>query len=117
MIDDSNKENDPDESQGTSTDSSMDRSETTELEVQRTGGMRRPYGTKQKCVIVAYTREHSVAAATKKFSIPRTTIGRWMVDGYFERDVTKQGVKKRARRPLTYSREIDEHLSLDVREL
>ena len=52
------------------------------------------------------TIRNTVAAATKKFSIPRTTIGRWMVDGYFERDVTKQGVKKGAGRPLTYSREM-----------
>ena len=39
-----------------------------------------------------------------------------MVDGYFERDVTKQGVKKGAGRPLTYSREIDEQLLVWVLE-
>ena len=57
-IDDSDKENDPDESQGTDTDSSMDRSETTELEVKRTGGMKHLYGTKQKRVVVAYDKEY-----------------------------------------------------------
>ena len=77
-INDSDKENDPDESQGTGNDSSMDRSETTELEVERTGGMKCLYGTNQKRVVVAYAKEHSVAAATKKFSIPRTN---WSLDG------------------------------------
>ena len=78
--------------------------------------MKRLYGTKQKHVVVAYAKEHSVAAATKKFLIPRTTIGCWMVDGYFERDVTKQEVKKRIGQPLTYSREIDEQLLVWVLE-
>ena len=57
------------------------------------------YNTKQKRVVVAYAKEHSLAAATKKFSIPRSKIGQWMVDGYFERGhVTKRGVKKGAGR-------------------
>ena len=83
-IDDDDKENIPAESQCTCTDSSMgiDRSET-ELEVERTVGMKRLYGTKQKRVVFTYIKQHSVAVAAKKFSIPRTTIGRWMVDGYF----------------------------------
>ena len=62
----------------------MDRGET-ELEVERTEDIKRLYGTKQKRVDIAYAKQHSIAAATKKFSIPRTKIGRWMVDGYFER--------------------------------
>ena len=84
-IDDGDKENNPAESQCTGTDSSMrmDRSET-KLEVERTGRTKRLYGTKQKRFVVVYAKQHSVAAATKHFSIPRTTIGHWMVDGYFD---------------------------------
>ena len=67
-IDNSDKENDPDESQGTGTDSSMDRSETTKLEVERTGCMKRLYGTKQKRVVIAYAKEHSVAAEPQRSS-------------------------------------------------
>ena len=94
----------------------MDRGET-ELEVERTEGMKHLYGTKQKRVDVAYAEQHSVATATKKFSIlTKTKIGRWMVDGYFERDVTKQRVKRGAGRSLTYSREIDEQLLVWVLE-
>ena len=39
-----------------------------------------------------------------------------MVDGYFEREVTKCGVKKEAGWPLTYSMEIDEQLLVWVLE-
>ena len=45
--------------------------------------MKRLYHPKQKRLAVAYAKEHSVAAATKKFSLPRTTLNRWMVAGYF----------------------------------
>ena len=112
-IDDSDKEShsDPDESKGT--ESSMEKSETTELEVERTASAKRLYNTKQKRIIVAYAKQHSFAAATQKFSVPRSTIGRWMIDGYFERDTTKRGVKKGAGRPLT---EIDEQLLIWVLE-
>ena len=57
---------------------------------------------------------HLVAAAAKHFTIPRTTIARWMVDEYFE--VTKRGVKKGAGWPLTYSMEIGEQLLVWVVE-
>ena len=71
---------------------------------------------KQKKTVVAYAKMHSVAAAARRFTIPRTTIGRWMVDGYFKREVTKRGVKKGAGRPLTYSTGIDEQLLVWVLE-
>ena len=110
-IDDSDKENDPDDTQdGSRVSSSVSETTDREVEGERTTSVKRLYSTKQKRIIVAYAKEHSVAAATKKFSIPRSTIGRWMVDGYFARDVTKRGVKKGAGRPLTYSQEIDEQL-------
>ncbi len=115
-IDDSDKENDPDDTQGTDGSRSSSVSETTELEAERTTSIKFLYSMKQKRVVVAYAKEHPIAAATKKFSIPRSTIGRWMVDGYFERDVTKRGVKKGARRPLTYSREINEQILVWVLE-
>ena len=71
---------------------------------------------KQKKTVVAYAKMHSVAAAARRFTIPRTTTGRWMVDGYFKREVTKRGVKKGAGRPLTYSTGIDEQLLVWVLE-
>ena len=77
-------------------------------------GMKRLYSMKQKHVIVAYAKQHSVATATRKFSIPKTTIAHRMVDGYFERDIMQQGVKKGAGRP--YSREIDDQLLVWVQE-
>ena len=72
--------------------------------------MKRLYSMKQKKAVVAYVKMHSVAAAARHFTIPRTTIARWMVDKYFTREVTKRGVKKGAGRPLTYSTEINEQL-------
>ena len=39
-----------------------------------------------------------------------------MVVGYFERDITKRGVKKGAGQPLTYCSEIDEQLLIWVLE-
>ena len=78
--------------------------------------MKRLYSTKQKCVVVSYTKHHSVAATAKKFAIPRTTISRWMADGYSERDLAKRGVKKGAGRPLTYCSKIDEQLLVWVLE-
>lgn len=80
-IDDSDKETYPDDGQGT--DISKDRGEMSELKVERTAGVKCLYSTKQKRVVVVYAKQHSVAAATKKFSLPRTTINHWMVDGYF----------------------------------
>ena len=89
---------------------------TGEVEGKNSPSMKRLYGTKQKKTVVAYAKMHSVAAAAKHFTIPRTTIARWMVDGYFEREVTKRGVKKGAGWPLTYSMEIDEQLLVWVLE-
>ena len=66
---------------------------------------------------MAYAKNHSVAAAVaRSFSVPRTTIARWMEDGYFMMEVTKRGVKKGAGRPLTYSPETDEQLLVWVLE-
>ena len=56
MIDDNDKENDPDDSQGT--DSSMDRSETTKIRENGGHYMKCLYNTKQKPV-VAYTKQAS----------------------------------------------------------
>ena len=117
IIDDSDNENDPGDSQGT--ENSLESCENDELEVEKMAGMKRLYSTKQKCVVVAYAKHHSVAAAAataaKKFSIPRTTISCWMVVGCFERDITKRGVKG-AGRLLAYCSEIDEQLLIWVLE-
>ena len=117
IIDDSDNESDSGASQGS--ENSLESCENDELEVEKMAGMKRLYSTKQKRVVVAYAKHHSVAAAAtaaKKFSIPRTTISRWMVVGYFERDITKRGVKKGAGRLLTYCSEIDEQLLIWVLE-
>ena len=81
-IDDSDKEDGPDDTQGSDVSRSSSVSETTELEAERTTRTTRLYGTKQKRVVVVYPKEHSVAAATKKFSIPRSTIARPKVSIY-----------------------------------
>ena len=73
------------------------------------------YITKQKKV-VAYAQAHFVAGAARYFSIPRSTICRWMVDGYFKREMTKNGVKKGAGWPLSYDTEIDQQLLVWVLE-
>ena len=78
--------------------------------------MKRLYLPKQKRTVVAYTKVRSVTAATKHFSIPRTTINRWMVDGYFNREVSKKGIKMGAGRPITYSAEIEEQILIWVLE-
>ena len=95
----SDKENKPDNATGSC--------ETAKVKVEKDSAMKRLTGMKQKTVVL-YANMHSVAAAARRFTIPRTTIGHWMVDGYFKREVTKRGVKKGARRPLTYSTGIDE---------
>ena len=79
-------------------------------------GFKRSYSVKQKKAVVAYAKNHSVAAAARSFSVPRTTVARWMEDGYFMREVTKRGVKKGAGRPLSYSPETDEQLLVWVLE-
>ena len=71
---------------------------------------------KHKKTVVSYAQMHSVAAAARHFTIPRTTIARWMVDGYFKREMTKRSVKKGAGRPLTYSTDIEEQLLVWVLE-
>lgn len=89
---------------------------TSEIEGKNSPSMKWLYGTKHKKSVIAYAKMHSVATAAKHFTIPRITIARWMVDGYFEREVTKLGVKKGAGRLLTYSMEIDEQLLVWVLE-
>ena len=42
------------------------------------------YTLSQKRRVVSYAMEKSVAAAERHFGIPRTTMNRWMVSGYFE---------------------------------
>ena len=80
MIDDSDKENDPDDSQGT--EKSLESCENDELEVEKTAGMKRLYSTKQKRVVVAWAKHHSVAAAAKKFSI--LVVCKWKRDATIE---------------------------------
>ena len=97
----------------------MESCENDELGVEKTAGMKGLYGSKQKRVVVAYAKHHFVAVADKKFSIPRTTINRWVAVGYFERDITKRGVKKGTGQTLTYCSLTDEHavFNLDTRKL
>ncbi len=56
-IDDSDKENDPDDTQGTDGSRSSSVSETTEFEPERMTSIKRLYSTKQKRVVVAYAKE------------------------------------------------------------
>ena len=56
--------------------------------------VRRLYSVNQKKKTVAYARMHSVSAASKHLSIPRTTINCWMEAGYFDREVTKMVLKR-----------------------
>jgi len=63
---------------------------TGEVEGNNSPSMKWLYGTKQK-IVVAYAKMHSIAAATKHFTIPRTTIAGWIVDGYFERVWSEKG--------------------------
>ena len=67
MITDREKENEPNSST----------TSTGEVEGKNTPSMKRSYGTKQKRTVVAYAKMHSVAAATKHFTIPWTTIYHW----------------------------------------
>ena len=114
---DSEKENEPDSSKTPETFvENSETVETAEIKIEKGKCMKCLYGMKQKATIVAYTKMYSVTAATTHFDIPRTTIGRWMVDGYFKREVKKRGVQKGAGRPLTYSTEIDEQLLVWVLE-
>ena len=71
---------------------------------------RRVYTIQQKKRIVAYAKKHSVMDAHRYFSVPRTTINRWMEDGYFQRDTTKRGTKRGAGRSITYGGGLDEQL-------
>ena len=71
---------------------------------------RRVYTIQQKKRVVAYAKKHSVMDAHRYFSVPRTTINRWMEDGYFQRDTTKRGTKRGAGRPITYGGGLDEQL-------
>ena len=108
VLDDSDRSTS--DSSSNSDDSSDDEDHsgvTTERQVRP---MKRLYHPKQKRTVVSYAKAHSVTAATKHFSIPRTTINRWMVDGYFNRKVSKKGVKKGGGRPITYSSEIEEKI-------
>ncbi len=80
---------------------------------------KRVYTVQQKKRIAAYAKKHSIAEAHEHFNVPRTTINRWMEDGYFERDTTKKGTKKGAGRPIMYGADKDEQLLtwlLDARD-
>ena len=76
-----------------------------EVESKKTKGV---YTIQQKRRIVAYAKEQSIADAYDYFSVPQTTINRWMVDGYFQRETTKRDNKKGAGRHITYGVGIDE---------
>ena len=71
---------------------------------------RRVYTVDQKKKIVVYAKENSLAGAQEHFDVPRTTISRWMVDGYFQRNTTKKGVKRGAGRPISYGDAVDNQL-------
>ena len=86
------------------------------LTTERPVRLKRLYHPKQKRAVVAYAKQHSVTAAINKFSIPRTTINRWMVIGYFDREVTQNGVNKGAGRPHTYSTELENKILIWVLE-
>ncbi len=68
-IDDSDKENDPDDTQGTDGSRSSSVSETTKLEAERTTSIKRLYSTKQKRVVIAYAKERSTATAYRSCSL------------------------------------------------
>ena len=94
IIVDSSSDSEREREDESSCGSAFETSETAEVEKGR--AMKRLYSMKQKKAVVAYVKMHSVAAAARHFTIPRTTIARWMVDKYFTREVTKRGVKKGA---------------------
>ena len=50
---------------------------TGEVEGKNSPSMMQLHGTKQKTTVVAYAKMHSIAAAAKHFTIPRTTIVCW----------------------------------------
>ena len=52
---------------------------------------KRLYILQQKKRVVALAKSKFVTAAVEHFKIPRTTINRWMKDGYFEHERTKGG--------------------------
>ena len=96
-------------------DSGSDSAKENEGDIEQSRCMKCLYGMKQKTV-VSYAQMHSVAAAARHFTIPRTTIAHWMADWYFKQEMTKHGVKKGAGRPLTYSTDIEEQLLVWVLE-
>ena len=65
------------------------------------------YTLQQKKWVVALVKIKSVAAAVEHFKILRTTINRWMEDGYFEHKRTKGGHSRGQGRPLTYDKAVD----------
>ena len=57
----------------------------------------------------------SIIAAHEYFDVPRTTINRWLADGYFERNTMRRSRgnnKWGAGTPITYEAEIDGQLLL-----
>lgn len=55
--------------------------------------IKRVYTLYQKRRIAAYARKNSVTGPTEHFHVPRTSINRWIKDGYFERKTTNKGTK------------------------
>ena len=56
MINDSDKQNDPNNNHGT--ENFLESCDNDELEVGKTAGTKRSYSTKQKRVVVAYAKHH-----------------------------------------------------------
>ena len=71
---------------------------------------KRLYSTEQKQRVVGLANAKSVAAAVEHFKIPRTTINRWMIDGYFDDERVKGGNRKGQGRRLTYNKALDDGL-------
>ena len=95
---------------GDCTSSDGDMEEATEIDVEKKEAIKRVYTVRQKRQIAAYAKNNSVSGASQHYHVPRTTINRWMKDGYFERETTKKGTKKGAGRPVTYGIDKDEQL-------
>ena len=74
--------------------------------------IRHRYDLQQKKRVVDMAKSKSVQAAATYYHIPRTTINRWMVDGYFDVKRTSKNGNKLGKqgRPLTYDQDLDEAL-------
>ena len=73
--------------------------------------IRHRYDLQQKKRVMEMAKSKSIQAAATYYRIPRTTINRWMVDGYFDVKRSKNGNKLgKQGRPLTYDEDLDEAL-------